>query len=143
MRIDTSIFDRQKDIHAYLHKYAAKVIYSKKADRKNSDVISKGFPILTPGADKSIQNSAVEDAPDILPVKIAVNTTNLYDSHQDVHIDGLWKKTLRENKFIQHLQEHKSGFANVISDGADLKAYTEKLRFKELGFKYQGEAVHA
>lgn len=141
MRLDTSVFSRQKDIHEYLHRHAAKVIYSKKSDRKNSDTYKHVPGIIAPEGSglKGINNTPLDEAPDILEVKVAVNTTNLYDSHQDVHISGLWKKTLKENKYIQHLREHKSGFANVISDGADLKAYTEKISFKDLGFKYEGE----
>ena len=140
MIFDTSEFTSQKAIHDYLHKNVDKVLYAKKSDRKNADEIGCFFsPAIAEGsALKAIVNTIIEDAPDVLPVKVAINTTNLYDSHQDVHIDNIWKKALKENRFIQHLREHQGGFANVISDSEDLKAYTETMSFRDLGFKYEG-----
>lgn len=76
-----------------------------------------------------------------LTVKIAVNTTNLLDGHSDVHMPGLWKKSLKESgKSALHLQEHKDGFSYIIADGMDgeVKAYTEIMTWKDLGFKYEG-----
>ena len=74
----------------------------------------------------------INDA-DKIQVKAVINTTNLMDSHSDVHIKGLWKKSLRENKRILHLQEHKMDFDFLISK--KVKAFTETMSFKELGFK--------
>lgn len=73
-----------------------------------------------------------------LKVRAVINTTNFMDSHLDVHIPGLWDKSLKENKLLMHLQEHKMAFDAIISDGKDLKAYTEKYSWKELGFDFPG-----
>ena len=70
-----------------------------------------------------------------LHIKAVINTTNVIDSHKDVHLPGLWKKSLKENKNIMLLQEHSLTFAKIIADGKDLKAYTEDTTFEELGFK--------
>jgi trehalose/maltose hydrolase-like predicted phosphorylase len=40
------------------------------------------------------------------------------DSHSDVHIPGIWNKSLKDNPIQLHLQEHEMAFANVISDEA-------------------------
>jgi hypothetical protein len=58
------------------------------------------------------------------------------DSHSDVHIPGIWNKSLKDNKAFIHLQEHNMGFAYVISD--ESKGYTEKLTWKELGLDLAG-----
>ena len=62
------------------------------------------------------------------------------DSHGDVHIKGIWNKSLKENKRMMHLQEHKSGsFDKIISSGADLKAYVKDYSWKDLGYDAEGE----
>ena len=73
-----------------------------------------------------------------LKVISIANTTNWFDSHHDVHIDDIWNKTLADNglKGFKHLQEHKDGFAHVISD--DAKVFIENTTFKALGFNYDG-----
>lgn len=75
---------------------------------------------------------------DVLKVKPVINTCYFMDTHLDVHIAGLWDKSLKENKLLMHLQEHRMEFAAIISDAADLKAYTEKISWKELGYDYPG-----
>lgn len=73
-----------------------------------------------------------------LKVKVVINTTNLMDGHQDVHLPGLWSKSLKENKRLMHMQEHEMKFDHIISDRTDLKAYTETMTWKELGYNYPG-----
>ena len=74
-----------------------------------------------------------------LIAKLAINTTNILDSHGDVHIKGLWNKSLKENKMIMHLQEHQLNFDKIIADGNDLEASTKNMTFKELGYNFEGE----
>lgn len=73
-----------------------------------------------------------------LKVVVIINTTNFMDSHDDVHIPGLWNKSLIENKMIMHLQEHDMEFEKIISDGVDLKAYTKTFNWTELGYPFSG-----
>lgn len=74
-----------------------------------------------------------------LNVKAIINTTNIMDSHDDVHIPGLWTKTLQENNNIMHLQEHVMSFDSIISSGVDLSAYTKFYDWKDLGYEYSGQ----
>jgi hypothetical protein len=66
--------------------------------------------------------------PTKLKLKVVINTTNILDSHGDVHIKGLWKKTIKENKNLFLLQEHEMKFEKIISD--NIKAYTEPYDYK-------------
>lgn len=77
---------------------------------------------------------------DVIEVKTIINTTNLLDSHLDVHIDGLWKKSLKESgSRLLHVQEHKSNeFNKIISSGQDLEAYTKKYKWRDLGIDFDG-----
>lgn len=78
--------------------------------------------------------------PTSLMAKLVINTTNLIDSHMDCHMKGIWKKSLSESKHLLLLQEHEMDFDKIISDSLvdNLKAYTQELTFKSLGFKYEG-----
>lgn len=71
-----------------------------------------------------------------IKVKVVMNTTNLLDSHGDVHIKDIWKRSLSRGDRKIHLQEHKQQFDKVISD--DALAYTQTLRWKTLGYEYEG-----
>jgi len=62
----------------------------------------------------------------------------IMDSHKDVHINGIWKKTISENKRIKHVREHKDGFENIIADKEDLKVFTKLYTWKDLGLDKEG-----
>lgn len=76
-----------------------------------------------------------ESVNDLL-VKVVINATNILDSHKDLHVDGIWKRSLKNNDTHLHLQEHQSKFDHIISD--DAKAYTKNTTFKALGYDYEG-----
>lgn len=81
-------------------------------------------------------NSFVEGNPTEIKVRVVGNTTNILDSHGDVHIDNIWKRTLKASDTKLHLQEHKRSFDMVISNEA--KAYTKNTTFKDLGIDLEG-----
>jgi len=73
-----------------------------------------------------------------------INTCLYYDSHGDVHLPGIWKKSLADNNKrpvndILLLQEHKMAFNSIIADGADVFPYTKTLTWRELGVDFDGE----
>lgn len=71
-----------------------------------------------------------------LKVKVVMNTTGLLDSHGDVHIKDIWKRTLSQSNTKIHLQEHKKEFDKVIDYKAN--AYVSTLSWKTLGMNYDG-----
>jgi hypothetical protein len=87
-------------------------------------------------ASKAVGLSGTEDF-SVIQARLAINTTNLMDSHDDVHIPGLWSKSLKERKDLYLLKEHKLSFENIISDA--IKASADRMSWKLLGFKYEGE----
>lgn len=131
-------FDTEKEYLDFIVENESLVIDKKKSSIKYAD--SFGFaPTLIKESFGTTQKAEDVDATEIL-VKIAINTTNVIDSHSDMHVKGLWKKSLKErgNKIL-HLQEHKRSFDAVISRGEDLKAYTEDVSWKSLGFDLEGK----
>jgi len=71
-----------------------------------------------------------------LKLKLVINTTNVMDSHSDVHLKGIWKKSVKENKNIHLLQEHRMKFDHIITD--DVKASVQLMKWSDLGQKFQG-----
>lgn len=68
---------------------------------------------------------------DIIEVKAVINTTNVIDSHMDLHLPGIWNKTVKDNPYAVHLKQHERIFESVISNKA--KSYNERINFKDLG----------
>jgi hypothetical protein len=141
MLIDKSKFETQKDLFAFLKANKQQLIASKKSQIKHAD----GFNFASHVNilfDKEIAhkgNEPISNPSDTLNVLAVINTTNWMDSHEDVHIPGLWTKTLNENKNILHVQEHRSNqFNKIIASGNDVNSYVKDYTWKELGYNYEG-----
>lgn len=123
-------FADKASLQKFLFENKAALKVQKKAQMKCADAIS----VLMPSQSNHV-NKAQTDSNKIL-VKAVINTTNLLDSHDDVHLPGIWNKSLNENKNILHLQEHIMKYQNIISK--DVNAKAEKYKWKELGFDFNG-----
>lgn len=132
---DESKYTNKEDLFKFLKENKDSLIAQKKAQMKCADglMYSSGINHL---ASKSVNKATAND--DEVSVTAVINTTNIMDSHSDVHIKGLWDKSLRENKNIMHLQEHKMAFDKIISDGNDLSVYVRDISFKDLGYDLPG-----
>lgn len=135
MKIDIPKFETKKELHDFLIKNHEDFIYQKKNAFKEADAISISPLLLKKqNIDKSEDNISEIS----IKVRAIINTTDVMDSHDDVHLKGIWKKTLKENKRIRHIQEHKTGFENIISDKEDLKSFTKIYNWKDLGIDAEG-----
>lgn len=136
--METPDFKTQKELFDFLTTNKNTLIAQKKAELKRADAISYCPKLI--GIKKDANKAEGEPGdPNELLVKVVINTTNLLDSHGDVHMPGIWDKSLKENKTIMHLQEHEMKFSAIISDGDELKAYAKTFSWKELGFKLEGQ----
>lgn len=131
-----------KDLLKWMVENKAALIAEKKSAIKHSDAISINADINTKliiDKEGKLMKAAAGYTPDMSKaeeVLCVINTTNWMDSHSDVHIPGLWKKSIKDNKLFTHLQEHIMKFTHIISDAA--KGYTEKMAWKELDFEAEG-----
>lgn len=131
MKLEIPQFTTNKELFDFLIKNKDTLIAQKLNTFKHGDHVGS-----TTSAAPT--NKAIEGV-DEINIKAVINTTNFMDSHKDVHLPGLWKKSLSENKRILHVQEHKSqSFDKIIADGEDLNAYTENISWKELGYNAEG-----
>ena len=141
--MDIPKFETKKELFVFLIENKETLTAQKKAVTKFSDGFAFDSDSIRVDADIALKaiktNNPIIDAPAELSVKAVINTTNVIDSHNDVHLPGIWDKSLRENKNIMHLQEHKMQFDSIISDGRDLKVSAETKTWEELGFTFKGE----
>lgn len=126
-----------KDLYKFLTANKSTLIAQKKFQPKFGDP----FALTKLYVDKkgNIVKAAVPPDPeqtDVIEVVAIINTTMWMDSHDDVHIDGLWKKSLQENRMIYHLQEHKMTFQGIITD--EVNAYTRIYKWSDLGVEAEG-----
>lgn len=153
--MDIPEFKTQKELFEFLHKNQSTLIAQKKAMVKEADgFLTTPFIVIPKGNKETGQDKVVKadpvyiqqiDPANDIRVKSVINTTNLFDSHKDVHLPSLWDKSLKENTGLLHIQEHRgTQFDKIIADGEDLEAYTKTFSWKELGypqFKGQTEAL--
>src|SRR5690606_16500860 len=123
-------FANKEEMFAELKANKQALIASKKMQTKFSDAVS--FAPINETTNKAIN----VDETDKLNIKVVINTTNLFDSHSDVHIDGIWNKSVKERKNLMLLQEHQMSFTGIISD--EVKASVKKTSFKDLGVDLDG-----
>jgi len=142
MKLDLPKFETEKQMLDYIVANEQTIIAQSKMQIKEADGLGMPPTLLFGFGDKPTSKEEGEinlAEKDSIKAKLAINTTNVIDSHQDLHVSGLWDKSLKENKRILHLQEHSRKFKDVISKGNDLKAYTEEKSWKDLGFDMDGK----
>jgi len=137
MDLEIPVFKTDKELFDYLVEKEDEIIYAKKQSFKKADgfmfmpVATKSFGLASKAVDLLKQES--------FKANLVINTTNLLDSHGDVHIKGLWDKSLKENKNLKHLREHRMAFDSIIADKNDLDVYVKDYLWRELGYEAEGK----
>ena len=140
MMLDLSKFSTKEELFDHLHRNKPMLVAQKKSEVKRADTvsfcISKCDTESRDVAEKSGTSTEELLALDKIRIIPVINTTNLFDSHHDVHIDNLWKKTLKEQEVFYLVKEHKFDFDNTLSDEVD--AYVKTMTWKSLGYGWEG-----
>jgi hypothetical protein len=131
-------FSNKEDLFRELKLNENKIISLKKAQKYESAKKGQLSPV---GAymKPDIAIKAGLDVKDgyIYPV---INTTRYMDSHEDVHFDGLWKKTLQEQEGkIFYASNHSLDIDNVIAWPEDVKAFTKLIDWSWVGKDFSGQ----
>ena len=136
--IDKNKYATKEELFDFLRSNKKELKAEKMFQMKQADAVSYVVPLYdNKGVAIKEQNTNSLLAKDSITAKIVINTTNLMDSHDDVHIPGIWRKTVKETKNVYHLQEHQMKFDKIITD--DVKASVKLMSWKDLGFNYEGE----
>lgn len=69
-----------------------------------------------------------------------VNSANILDSHGDVHVDGNWNKSVKDQQGKTYLVfDHSLKRGDIIAMAKDIEMFTAKIPFSLLGKSYEGE----
>lgn len=130
-------FQNKQDLFRALIDNKKELISIKKSATKNADAVSFAYLDTSVKIDTNKEdiNSQIQ-SPESLNVKVVINTTNFLDSHGDVHVSGIWNKSIKDNVTFLHLQEHEREFDKVITDSAN--GYVQSITWKKLGLPYEG-----
>ena len=98
-----------------------------------------GFSV-TPFLDKSIVSNKASlswiKEGNLYPI---INTTKYFDSHGDVHFDGLWGRSIKANKGkLYYVESHSLKIADIIAWPENVKAFTEQIPWSMVGKSYKG-----
>jgi len=136
-------FETKEQMFSELRKYKSQIISMKKAqvykscekdDDKRLSIISRPLD-LSKIAD---QTKAVDFSSDDY-YYIAVNSTRILDSHKDLHIDGLWNKTKKEQQGKNYLvADHRLELDKTIVKKEYVEILTATIPFSMIGKKYKG-----
>ena len=71
---------------------------------------------------------------------IATNTTRILDNHEDVHVDGIWNKSAKEQSGKNYLvADHELKLSSTIVRKEYVTIFVAKISFALLGKNYEGE----
>lgn len=121
----------------YLVSNKSALLAQKKSALKLADSISHKLSFVAEKSDEVIKSEMISTDATRIKVRAIINTTKLFDSHGDVHIDQLWNKSLKETRENFLVKEHNFSFDGIISD--NVKAFTKQVSWNDLGFNYEGQ----
>lgn len=125
-------FTDKMDLTRFLKKNFDDIVKAKSIEYKNNANKSIDKQVV----DVSLMDNAftpkIEDITgDVIEIKSIINSTNVIDSHLDLHTFKCWNKSGNEMKSNYVLQEHANKFTHVISRKGE--NINEVMNFKDLG----------
>lgn len=132
-------FEDKQQLFDWLVTNKTKLIAQKKSEIKQSDAVTAKYHFISDGPTPGLQTKSdvVPASATKIKVRSIINTTKLMDSHDDVHMDQLWNKSLKENKDNYLVNQHNFSFEGIISD--NVKAFVKQMDWAELGYDYPGK----
>jgi hypothetical protein len=133
-------FDSKSEMFKELFENKEIIIESKKAEIYKS--VDKGLQLVTnqKAIKKAFNDTNKELKFDEDSYYFVVNSANILDSHLDVHIEGNWDKTVKEQQSKVYLVfDHSLKRNDIIAMRKDVEMFTAKVPFSLLGKNYEGE----
>lgn len=136
--LDKSFSDK-KELFKEFKANKDQIIDAKKAEILKS--CEKGIAITAKPLDYLKLNDSVKEiALDDNYYYIAVNSTRILDSHDDLHIDGIWKRTVKNQQGKNYLVDsHVLSVKTTIARKEYIEMFTAIVPFSVIGKNYKGE----
>lgn len=129
-------FASKEELFKALKENKSELIATKKMQTKECDAVFNVVPLINEKGE-TVKAETIDTANvNKIKAELVINTTNLMDSHSDVHLKGIWNKSAKEQKNLMLLQEHKMTFDHIISD--NVTATVKEYKWEDLGFEFKG-----
>lgn len=70
---------------------------------------------------------------------LAVNSTLILDSHRDLHVSGIWNKTVKDRQGMNYLvADHMLGIGTTIARKEHIEMFVVTIPFALIGKEYEG-----
>lgn len=133
-------YNNKKELFKALKENKQLIVDSKKS--KIYQGIEKGLSL------KTKQESIIKTLDTIKDINIdsnyyyfVVNSSNILDTHMDVHLDKNWEKTIKEQQGKVYLVfDHELKRDEIIAMKEDIEMFTAYIPFSSLGFDYEGQS---
>lgn len=126
-------FNDKMDMVRFIKEKRAELFAIKSAEYKTKSEPMIGSSMISKEFIPNIEDISGQ----FIEIKSVINTTNVIDSHMDLHLPNIWNKTVSDNPYTYHLKQHKQEFESVLSSRA--KNFNERMFFKDLGVKSEME----
>jgi hypothetical protein len=130
-------FKTQKEYLKYLVENKKELINFKRAAIKHSDSFSLPEVSVTKGLTTSYTDDLTSG---VIKRTVIGNTYNWLDSHDDVHLDGTFEKSIKEKgDSIWHLHDHEHKITAKV--GKPQAIYEKQVAWKDLGIDIAGKTT--
>lgn len=130
-------FSSKEEMFLALKENKTRIIGLKKAAIKESDPI--GFEIKITKADgeaEKTDNPEIKDGDTIYPI---INTTNILDSHGDVHLDGIWNNSVKDQQGkIHYAVNHELKIGTIVSFPDEVTMSVQTMSWADLKQPFLG-----
>lgn len=130
-------FSSKDELISYVKNNITQIIDAKKVEQKSCD---KGIQVSC----KVLNGAKLMDAEKAITIDndywyIAVNTTKILDSHDDLHVRGIWNKTLIDQQGRNYLvADHELKIDSTIVRKEHIEMFVATTTFYSLGMPYEG-----
>jgi len=135
------VFKNRDEAFAALKENEARLISLKCAQIFKSAEKLDGFSV-SPFLEKSLFTGKGVDTPSwvkegyVYPI---INTTKYFDSHGDVHFDGIWDRSLKANVGkLFYVESHSLKIADIIAWPEDVTSFVKEIPWAMAGKAYEG-----
>lgn len=131
-------FETKEELFKALKENKTKIISDKK--RKAFNSVDKGISVGVKPLDASkVEGSSLKEEMDDNHYYIVVNTTKILDSHNDLHVNGIWNKSAKEqNRKNALLDSHIDTISTTLAKREDVEILIKEIPFNALGYSYKG-----
>ena len=134
------IFSSKSDLFKALKENKDLIIESKKSQIYQSEKKDKNICVITnQDSISKISKASKSFDMDSDYYYFVTNSSRILDSHRDMHVDGNWEKTSKEQQGRVYLVwDHQLSKSEIIAMKQDIEMFTAVIPFSLIGKNYEG-----